>query len=198
VSLTGFFRITQQCRSPREWFAILSFVPTSPYKEHAIFLDWNQRVAAFWSVAWPGWLAGALLAFALTSGLTPRDLPRRMFTLSVISNVVILLVQVPMIYRLVHKQYRSFRVQVLRPDQGADQELSFREALGIWVQIIWPQLLFVVGVGVLLFITPQVINPIQSLLQLTRFLLVGPAAIQFALNANYSGFRLQAYGQRLT
>ncbi len=115
-----------------------------------------------------------------------------MFTLSVISNLVILLVQVPMVYRLVHKQYRSFRVQVLRPAQGADLELSFREALGIWVQIIWPQLLFVVGVGVLLFVTTQVINPIQSLLQLTRFLLVGPAAIQFALNANYKAFRLQA------
>jgi hypothetical protein len=104
-----------------------------------ITLAWRQTVAAFWSISWPAWLASVcgLAVFAFDD----IDLDTYAPLLSLIGQAVYLGVQLPLVHRLVRKNYRSFRITVIRDDGPEERHLTMREAVHVWLWIVGPQLI---------------------------------------------------------
>ena len=75
------------------------------------------------------------------------------------------------------------------------------EILSIWLQIVWPQVVFLLAFFIIAswptyHLDARTRGSITSLSVWVRILLINPAAVQIAMGANYMGFRLQAYGER--
>ena len=171
-----------------------------------IQLAWRQKLAAFWSIAWPSLLASMLLMFVLSGVLTSDkvetvdSLGARGEIAAVVSNLAFLVGQVILIPRLYRKRYRSFRVEISHED-GASNRLSAPEVMRVGIQLVWPQAVYMVLTAIAVASASAAMDPsaargVVSLFFWMRFLLVGPYAIHFAIPKSYSGFRLQTYGQR--
>jgi len=106
-----------------------------------IELAWRQKLAAFWSIFWPSWLASTFGTLVIATFMA-ADVVKQHATLFSLGLV-----------------------------------LSF---------------LFWAG----RYLEPAAMKGINSLTLWLRILVVGPYAIHFAIPAEYSGFRLQAYGYR--
>jgi hypothetical protein len=164
---------------------------TTEYGE-PIDLKWSQQLAAFWSILWPCWLLSFLLVAVF------RRVLEVTIALQVFLTVTHLVGQGILSFRLVRKNYRTFWIGVVRQGEPLKRDLGLPEMIRIWLQLVWPQIAFVVAVSVFLIwykdrIPAETTRSLNSLSQWVFILVVGPAAIRWAMYANYPGFRLQAY-----
>jgi hypothetical protein len=162
--------------------------------EWEISLAWRQKVAAYWSISWPAVLASLVPALWTVSWLNPP-------ALALLGNVVFYIIQGALVPRLVHKNYRSFRIAVIGDEGVPRRKLSISEGLKIWLWVLAPQLAVVLA-ALMLFtlmagkIPAETIRGMNALWPWLRFLVIGPYALDLACKAKYRGFRLQAYGHR--
>jgi hypothetical protein len=116
-------------------------------------------------------------------------------------NVSFFLVQAALTNRVVRKNYRSFRVVVLRSDGQQTRSLSARESMSVWLWVMGPQVALILITSVIVWcygadLLPAAVRSISTLSVWLRFLAVGPYALGLALRAQYRGFRLKACGYR--
>src|SRR5437870_684062 len=103
-----------------------------------INLEWSQRLAAFWSVWWPCWVAFVLLA-AIFFRVTGRSISG---PLQFVDSLILFGGQGVLSFRLVRKNYRTFWIGVLRQGEPLKRSLGIPENIRIWLQLIWPQVAF--------------------------------------------------------
>jgi hypothetical protein len=96
-----------------------------------IRLAWRQKVAAFWSISWPAWIGSVALVILITSGLTVDVLQDNFSTVALGGDFAFLAIQALLIPGLVLKNYRSFRVNVVRKDETLSRSLSIKEAASV-------------------------------------------------------------------
>jgi hypothetical protein len=169
--------------------------------EAMIDLTWRQKIAAFWSIAWPTWLASFVLLGFLIGHVSINSTEGRL-RLSLLGNAAYFVGQALLFPRLVRKRYRSFQIFVVRHDQPPSRSLSPSEILHIWFQVAGPQVVFLAGTFAALSleiwnVSPETLQRFSSLGIWVSIFIVGPSAIGFAMRRRYQGFRLQAYGWRL-
>lgn len=174
-----------------------SLQPTEPTLEFdRAPLAWRQKFAAFWSISWPAWVISMLVLGVVTSMFSVERLgqPELLGVLFLTQKGVFFLLQGLFIPRLFRKQYRDFRIYLLR-DNGEDARTpSFPEVLPVWVWIFLPQFLATAALGILSLLTATpAFNSLDSVLQL---LVVGPYAVDLALRRTYSGFRMETAAMR--
>jgi hypothetical protein len=161
-----------------------------------INLAWRQKLAAYWSISWPAlivslWIGGWYvnnLADSTGSG----EIAGHKLIIFCFLNVPFFVVQAFLTGRLVRKEYRTFRVVVLRYDDDQSRRLSIREATMVWLWVFAAQFVFS---AICAFLRRPVMQ-IGSLSILIQFLVVGPNAVSFALRRRYPKFQLQAQGLR--
>ena len=122
-------------------------------------------------------------------------------SLALAANLTVFGFQALLTRRLVRKNYRSFRVYVVRADGQLDRRLSVRETAAVWFWIAWPKIAVYLLLSLVVGLwdkelAPEVVRGISSLSMWLRFLVVGPCAVALAMRVKYRGFRLQAYGLR--
>jgi len=105
-----------------------------------ISIAWRQKVAAFWSISWPAWIGSMGLIIGLTSGYSVDLLQDNFSVIALGGNLAFFAIQALLTRRLVRKNYRSFRLYVVRDDGSKSRNLSIREAVSVWLWILWPQL----------------------------------------------------------
>ncbi len=159
-----------------------------------INMTWRQELAAFWSILWPCWVLSVLFA-AVLSRITA---PTMTSAIRITQTFIVLFGQGFLLFRLARKKYRTFWIGVLHQGEPLKQNLSFFEQSRVWLQLLWPQVAFQVIFALFTFwitdwVSGQTLRSVNSLSQPFYILVVGPAAIRWAMYANYRGFRLQAY-----
>lgn len=154
-----------------------------------IELSWGQKITVFWSLSWPAflvmWLFGMIAGWWLTP-TPPRPTSGPSPWISLLGTGVFFAVQAVLTHRLVRKNYRSFRVTVVREPGERTRRVSTREALAIWLWIARPQVALILTGSVLVsfYRSPDLAKQEISALSLwLRFLLVGPYAVGLALRA---------------
>jgi hypothetical protein len=163
-----------------------------------ITLAWRQKVAAFWSISWPAWIGSiGLVIWLLGEDWIDDD---NFSVIAIGGNLVFFAIQALLTRRLVRKNYRTFRLYVVR-DGSKSRNLSRGEAFSIWLWILGPQiaLLLLVSVAVSVWggkLSQETIGALSSMSQWLRLLVIGPYAVDFALRRKYSNFRLAAHGFR--
>lgn len=153
---------------------------------------WGDLVAAFWAIAWPAsalsWLV-ILAPVALVSDLTKSATwgPLVAFATPLV-YLAALLYFTP---RLTRKDFRDFRLRVVRDNGLTDRRLSRSEALRVWLCLVGTQIAIACAVVALAywFGATKGLNGLKALL---RYLVVGPIAVRIALQTKYQGFRLEA------
>jgi hypothetical protein len=161
-----------------------------------ISVDWGQKIAAFWAISWPAWIA-VMAATFLFNGFTSQNLlqtHRTAMTWGV--KAAFFVFQAFFTRRLVRKNYRSFRVYVVTPDGTQVRRLSFRQAISVLLWIVAPQAAVMVSMSVVFGfwgaqLSEEVRQQINSIFLWLQFLLIGPYGVGLALSARYRGFRLQ-------
>jgi hypothetical protein len=166
-----------------------------------ISLAWRQKVAAFWSISWPAWIGSMGLVILLTSGYSVDLLQDNFSVIALGGNLAFFAIQAFLTRRLVRKNYRSFRVYVVRDDGSKSRNLSVREAVSVWLWILGPQfaLLLLVSVVVGFWgakLPSDTVRGFSSMSLWLRFLVIGPYAVGLALRPKYPMFRLEAHGFR--
>jgi hypothetical protein len=165
-----------------------------------IQLAWRQKVAAFWSIYWPGGMV-SLFVFIAIASIFPLDrLESEAIRLSTSTTLLAVIAQGLFVRRLVKKRYGTFRIEVFREGVLSAPALSLSEVSQFSLRVIGPQIaILVLQSMALLFVADphgSSARAISSFGYLFRFFVVGPYAISFALRGDYSGLRLQAFGQR--
>ena len=166
-----------------------------------ISLAWRQKVAAFWSISWPAWIGSMGLVILLTSEYSVELLQDNFSVIALGGNLAFFAIQAFLTRRLVRKNYRSFRVYVVRDDGSKRRNLSVREAVSVWLWILGPQfaLLLLVSVVVGFWgakLPSDTVRGFSSMSLWIRFLVIGPYAAGLALRPKYPTFRLEAHGFR--
>jgi hypothetical protein len=160
-------------------------------------LTWNQRLAAFWSIVWPAALVAVL--GIVVSAMFHADV--------LIGRCAVVRLTAPMAFqflllalfsrRLVQKDYRTFRIYILREGLAEESRtLSWNESITVGLRVIAPQVVFWVVIDVLWLFTSKLstddLRGVDLMVQILGFLVVGPFSIGFALRGRYSGFELQS------
>jgi len=173
--------------------------------ERANQFEVSQELAASWSIWWPCWVASFLLV-ALIPGVVLNEtalkyLLQNTAVLVLTGNLIILVAQCVLPFRLVRKNYRSFWIGVLHEGEPLKRSFSLSEQARVSLQILWLHQAFLVAAFLFFFwitdrVPDETVRSLNSFAQLFRILVVGPAAIRWAIYANYPGFRLQAYRRK--
>lgn len=166
-----------------------------------ISLAWRQKVAAYWSISWPAWIGSLALVLVSTSSYPVNVLEGNLSLVALAGNLAFFGIQAILCHRLVRKNYRSFRVYVIREDGTKGRSLSMVEGAVIWLWIFTPQLAFLVLASLLIRfgqrqLPLETVRGLASLSLWLRFLAVGPYAVGLAMHRKHHGFMLQAYGLR--
>jgi hypothetical protein len=166
-----------------------------------ISLAWGQKVAAFWSISWPALIGSFVVAILLTRGYSVELLRNKSSIIALGGNLAFFGIQALLTHRLARKNYRSFRVYVVRADGKQDRKLSLRETTSVWFWIFGPQLAFLLIASLVVWfwgpkLPSETVREFSSMSLWLRFLVVGPYAVGLALRVKYPTFRLQAYGIR--
>ena len=166
-----------------------------------ISLAWRQKVAAFWSISWPAWIGSMGLVILLTSGYSVDLLQDNFSVIALGGNLAFFAIQALLTRRLVRKNYRSFRVYVVRDDGSKSRNLSIREAVSVWLWILGPQFALLLLVSVVVWfwgakLPSDTVRGFSSMSLWLRFLVIGPYAVGLALLPKYPTFRLEAHGFR--
>ena len=161
-----------------------------------ITLGWTQKLSSYWSITWPGLILPFFLLF-----FVPGDISKAASTVILVRYLVFFGIQALLTRRLVRKNYRSFRVYVVRDHGERTRNLSIREAAAVWLWLFGPQLAFILVVSIAFWawgtkMGAETARELNSLLLWVQYLVVGPYALGLALRASYPGFRLQPYGLR--
>jgi len=98
-------------------------------------LRWSQELAASWSIMWPCWVASLLLV-ALIPGLVLNEtalkyLSQNTAVLVLTGNLIMLVAQCVLAFRLVRKNYRSFWIGVLHEGEPLKRSFSLSEQASI-------------------------------------------------------------------
>ena len=161
-----------------------------------IKLSWGQNLAAFWSITWPA-LVGFLVLF---SGYSPGLFQEHLFA-NVGAKLAIFGMQAILTRRLVRKNYRSFRVYVVREGGERTRRLSIRETASVWLRIFMPQLVYYL-LWFVIYLWGRTKIPLDTLRAISeigvwlQIFFVGPYGVDLAVRAKYPTFRLQPYGLR--
>jgi hypothetical protein len=166
-----------------------------------ISLAWRQEVAAFWSISWPAWIGSVALVILFTSGYSVDVLQDNFSIVALGGNLAFFGIQAVLTRRLVRKNYRSFRVYVVREGGAQSRDLSLREAASVWLRIFGPQLAFLLFTSLVVGfwrtkLPTDTVRGLSSMSLWLRFLVIGPYAVNLALRVKYPTFLLQAYGFR--
>ncbi len=99
------------------------------------------------------------------------------------------------------KNYRSFRVYVVRDDGSKSRNLSIRKAVSVWLWILGPQFALLLLVCIVVWfwgakLPSETVRGFSSMSLWLRFLVIGPYAVGLALRPKYPTFRLEANGFR--
>lgn len=166
-----------------------------------INLAWRQKLAAYWSISWPGLLV-SYINIILVTALIPFDSLKDSVPTIIIANAVIFFgLQAILVPRLVWKNYRTFRIVVVRENGQETRGLTMGEVLRVWLWIFAPQLALLLIVLMIAVwygnkLPATTLQAIDTLSRWLLFLVVGPYSIASALRAKYPGFRLIAHGFR--
>jgi hypothetical protein len=161
-----------------------------PYAPQPINLSWGQLIAAHWSVCWPATLA-AFLVLALVGLLWEiDDLQGQLDFLSLLAKAIYLVVQAAVLPRLFKKDYRTF---FLAPIAAPLLRL-------VTQRLILAQIFLAILVSILTFFlftsdSQESLSRLNSLLRIAEVLLIGPAALRFALQAKHAGSAITAFPQ---
>jgi hypothetical protein len=167
----------------------------------AVSLSWGQTIAGYWSIFWSAWIGSLAIVAVFTSRYSVEELKEHFSAVALGGNLAFFAVQAVLIHRLVKKNYRTFRISVVRDSGESDRRLSMKESGLVWLWVLWPQVaLLLVSSLVALWagakLDSEGVRGISSVSLWLRFLVVGPYAVGPALKARYPGFRLQARGFR--
>jgi hypothetical protein len=88
------------------------------------------------------------LVILLTSGYSVDLLQDNFSVIALGGNLAFFAIQAFLTRRLVRKNYRSFRVYVVRDDGSKSRNLSVPEAVSVWLWILGPQLALLLLVSV--------------------------------------------------
>src|ERR1051326_2504589 len=110
-------------------------MPISETEDWEIEPAWRQMGAAYWSISWPAWILSFIPTMIWLSG----PLTTNAWVASLVGYVTFMAVQATLTRRLVRKNYRSFRVHVVRDDGESSRKLSIRESHLVWLRILSPQ-----------------------------------------------------------
>ena len=159
-----------------------------------ISLAWRQKVAAFWSISWPAWIGSMALVILLTSGYSVDLLQDNFSVIALGGNLAFFGIQALLTRRLVRKNYRSFRVYVVRGDGSKSRNLSIREAGSVWLWILGPQFALLLLVSVVVWfwgakLPSDTVGGFSSMSLWLRFLVIGPYAVGLALRQKYPTFQ---------
>ena len=129
------------------------------------------------------------------------DFTTHYYAAAVVGQIAFFCFQAILTPRLFRKNYRTFRICVIRDDGQRSRRLSLLEILQVWLCIMGTELAFLTVASLVLFgyknkLPAETIRSISSLSLWLRFLLVGPYAVGLALRIRYPGFHLQATGLR--
>jgi len=135
-------------------------------------------VAAFWSISWPAWIGSFVLVILFTSGYSVELLQDKFSVIALGGNLAFFAIQLLLTRRLVRKNYRSFRVCVMRKDGSRSRNLSMRETASLWLWIFLPQLALLVLASLVVGVwgtklEPEASRGLSSLSLWLRFLGVG-------------------------
>jgi hypothetical protein len=160
----------------------------------------TQLIAAFWAISWPALLATLLVGLVGVIVVSRPATPNTTLIWSV-GQILFFAVQAYFTRRLVRKEFRTFRIYVIREDGSRGRSLSVREVLSVWLWIFVPQFLFLVAIALPLQgfgskLSAETVRSISQLSQWVRVLLIGPIGIFWALHSQYSGFQLRAQRTR--
>jgi hypothetical protein len=163
-------------------------------------LVWGQKVAAFWSISWPGLLGSIAFVTMVVGGFSVR-LQDNLSTISIGGQLAFYAIQALLTRRLVQNDYRSFRIYVVRDDGSKSRNLSIPEAVLIWLWILWPQVALQLFFSTLLWLLgaklpSESVGSLSTMAQWLRFLVIGPYAVGLAIRQTYPAFRLSAHGFR--
>lgn len=141
------------------------------------------------------------LVILLTSGYSVDFLQENLSIVALGGNLAFFVIQALLTGRLVRKNYRSFRLYVVRDDGSKSRKLSIREAVPVWLWILGPQLVLLLIVSVVVWfwgtrLPSDTVRAFPSMSLWLRFLVVGPYAVGLALRPKYPVFRLDAHGFR--
>ncbi len=166
-----------------------------------ISLAWRQKVAAFWSISWPAWIGSTGLVILFTSSYSADRLLDNFSVIALGYNLGFFAIQALLTRRLVRKNYRSFRLYVVRDDGSKSRALSMREAVSVWLWILGPQLALLVLSSLAVWrcgtkLPPDTVREFASIPLWLQLLVVGPYAAGLALRSKYPAFRLEAHGFR--
>ncbi len=147
-------------------------------------------IAAHWSVCWPAGLAAFLVLILVTSLWDVDELQGQLSFLSLLAKAVYLLVQAALVPRLFKKNYRTFFLAAIPAPLLRLVTLRF----------ILAQILLAILVSILTFFlftsdSLESLRRLTSLLRLAEVLLIGPAALQFALQAKHADSAITAFPQ---
>ncbi|HJZ97636.1 MAG TPA: hypothetical protein VKE70_14100 [Candidatus Solibacter sp.] len=144
----------------------------------SIELSWSQKLAASWSVVWPGFLCSMMIVLTISSNWSLEKLEHQSFWLGIVAAITYLAAQIPFASRLVRKRYRSFRI-VAESAEGVDMgRLALRGALPVAVCLLVPQAVFIVATSSVLSLfayrlDAQTYQSLGSLSLWLRILVVG-------------------------
>ena len=141
------------------------------------------------------------LVILLTNGYSVHLFQDNFSIIALRGNLSFSAIQALLARRLVRKNYRSFCLYVVRDDGSKSRDLSMREAVSVWLWILWPQFAFLLLVSVVVWfwgaqLPLETVRGFLSMSLRIRFLVVGPYAVGLALRPQYAAFRLEAHGVR--
>jgi hypothetical protein len=141
------------------------------------------------------------LVILLTSEYSVELLQDNFSVIALGGNLAFFAIQALLTRRLVRKNYRSFRVYVVRDDGTKSRNLSIREAVSVWLWILGPQFALLLLVSVVVWfcgakLPLDTVRGFSSMSLWLRFLVIGPYAAGLALRPKYPTFRLEAHGFR--
>jgi hypothetical protein len=161
-----------------------------------ITLTWAERLAAFWSIYWPAALGTLLEGLCI---VFQGDLTGLHFSEHRIAGAILLYatfdgLQFFFFRRLLRKQFRSFRVYVIRDNGQRTKTLSLRDTVRVWIWLLRPQLALHLSAAALALFSPKA-YVIISYISLAYLLWAGPYAMKLALSVQYPTFRLQSFSR---
>ena len=116
------------------------------------------------------------------------------------ANLAFFAIQALLTRRLVKKNFRSFRVYVVRQDGTQSRDIPMADTIIVWLRIFGPQFALLVLMSVIAALvrplSPDSLHGLFSSAIWLRFLVAGPVGVGWAIRSNYRRFRLQPYGFR--
>jgi hypothetical protein len=157
-------------------------------------------LAAYWSITWPAFV-GAFLLLALAPIFQAGPVPEiqtgnNLWLSAILASIFFFALEAPLTQRLIRKKYRSFRIYAIGRNETRKRTLSFREMLSVALWVTAPQVLWMLLASSIVWlwapkISPEGARSVSTIALWTRFLFVGPYALDFALRVEYATFHFE-------